>query len=70
MTTPRVTELPRRLEPVGPDTFLGAVVLEFPQPVARAGNVIALRPPDAIALQPPDAIARIRPRSPQSPHAA
>ena len=59
MTTPRVTELPRRLEPVGRDTFLGAVVLEFPQPVARAGNVIA--------LQPPDAIARIRPQSPQSP---
>jgi len=36
MTTPRVTELPRRMEPIGADTFLGqapqrpsAVVLQF-----------------------------------------
>lgn len=44
MTTPRVIELPRRLEAVGRDTFLG--VAEGSQqttPVARIGNVVALR---------------------------
>jgi hypothetical protein len=44
MTTPRVTELPRRLEPVGGDTFLAgdepaprplAVVLPFRAPTGR-----------------------------------
>ena len=44
MTTPRVTELPRRLEPVGGDTFLAgceaaprplAVVLAFRAPAGR-----------------------------------
>jgi hypothetical protein len=44
MTTPRVTELPRRLEPVGGDTFLAgyeaaprplAVVLPFRAPARR-----------------------------------
>ena len=62
MTTPRVTELPRRLESVGRDTFLDAVVLDFPQPPARAANVVALRPPSAIA--------RLRPPAPQPPAAA
>jgi hypothetical protein len=46
MTSPRVIELPRRLEPVSPDTFLGGVVLEFPPPTRRS-NVVALRPGDA-----------------------
>ncbi len=46
MTSPRVTELPRRLEPVSPDTFLGGDVLEFTPPTCRA-NVVALRPGDA-----------------------
>ena len=50
MTSPRVTELPRRLEPVSPDTFLGGVVLEFPPPPARGANVVALRAGDARAL--------------------
>ena len=45
MTTPRVIELPRRLEAVGRDTFLG-VADGSPEiaPVARIGNVVALRP--------------------------
>jgi hypothetical protein len=45
MTSPRVIELPRRMEPVSPDTFLGGVVLEFAPPARRA-NVFALRPGD------------------------
>ncbi len=43
MTSPRVIELPRRLEPVGPDTFLGGVVLDFAPPV-RGADVVALHP--------------------------
>jgi hypothetical protein len=53
MTTPRVTELPRRLEPVVRDTFIGAPAL-----AVRAHNVIALRPLDApVALRPPAPLA-------------
>lgn len=40
MTTPRVVELPRRLEPTSADTFLGAERAEEP-PLAE---VIVLRP--------------------------
>ncbi len=47
MTTPHVTELPRRLEPAGHDTFLGAPRLALAPPVA-ADNVVALRPHSAI----------------------
>jgi hypothetical protein len=46
MTSPRVIELPRRLEPVSPDTFLGGLVLEFTPPTRRS-NVVALRLGDA-----------------------
>ena len=46
MTSPRVIELPRRLEPVSPDTFIGGTVLAFAPP-ARRSNVVALRPGDA-----------------------
>jgi hypothetical protein len=53
MTTPRVTELPRRLEPVVRDTFLAA-----PARAVAAHNVIALRRPDApVALRPPAPLA-------------
>jgi hypothetical protein len=45
MTSPRVIELPRRMEPVSPDTFLGGVVLEFTPPTRRS-NVVALHPGD------------------------
>jgi hypothetical protein len=62
MTTPRVTELPRRLEPVDRDTFVSAVVLDFPRPAARATNVVALRSAGAVA--------RLRPRAPQPPPVA
>ena len=48
MTSPRVIELPRRLEPVSPDTFLG-VVLAFPPPVRGAG-VVTQRPRAARGL--------------------
>lgn len=49
MTSPRVVELPRRLEPVGPDPFLGADVPAL-APAARAATVVALRPGDAGVL--------------------
>ena len=48
MTTPRVTELPRRLEPVGRDTFLGAAGGSSSTAPA-AGAVVALRPRRALA---------------------
>jgi hypothetical protein len=44
MTSPRVVELPRRLEPVGRDTFLGAAEAHAPRAVSHVGNVVALRP--------------------------
>jgi hypothetical protein len=43
MTTPRVVELPRRLEPISRDTFLGAGEAEAPLAV-----VVALRPRGAL----------------------
>jgi hypothetical protein len=52
MTSPRVIELPRRLEPVGRDTFLGAAEVEAFPPVSYVGNVVALRSRDALAGQP------------------
>lgn len=56
MTSPRVIELPRRLEPVSPDTFLGGVVLAFPPPI-RSADVVTLRPGDARGLHWPPASA-------------
>jgi len=53
MTSPRVIELPRRLEPVGRDTFLGAPANDTPHTVAYVGNVVALRPRDALGLRAP-----------------
>ena len=44
MTSPRVIELPRRLEPVARDTFLGASEIGAPRAVSYLGNVVALRP--------------------------
>ena len=44
MTTPRVTELPRRLEPIGGDTFLGGCE---PDPRPRMAVVVQLPPRDA-----------------------
>ena len=46
MTSPRVTELPRRLEPVGRDTFLAGCETQRVRPVSYVGNVVALRPRD------------------------
>lgn len=53
MTSPRVIELPRRLEPVGRDTFLGGPAVDAPHRVAYVGNVVALRPRDALGLRRP-----------------
>jgi hypothetical protein len=53
MTTPRVTELPRRLEPSSPDTFLGA----------RADAVS----PVACDMRPLAAVVQLRPRDPLAP---
>jgi hypothetical protein len=46
MTSPHVTELPRRLEPVSRDTFLGGIE---PRPRAELAQVVALRPRDPMA---------------------
>ena len=51
MTTPHVTELPRRLEPVARDTFLAALVLGIVAPPVAA-EVVALRPQSAAASVP------------------
>jgi hypothetical protein len=51
MTSPRVIELPRRLEPVARDTFLGAVETGAPRAVSYLGNVVALRPRDVRGLR-------------------
>jgi hypothetical protein len=59
MTSPRVVELPRRLEPVGRDTFLRASAAGPPRPVSHLGNVVELRPRDALGLR--------RPPAPQPP---
>lgn len=55
MTTPRVIELPRRLEPISRDTFLGAG--EGEPPTAREHDaplavVVAIRPQDARVMRP------------------
>jgi hypothetical protein len=56
MTSPRVIELPRRLEPVARDTFLGAVETGAPpRAVSYLGNVVALRPRDGRGLRRPPA---------------
>lgn len=52
MITPRVVELPRRLEPISRDTFLGAGEVDVPLAV-----VVALRPRDARGMRRP---ARVR----------
>jgi len=64
MTSPRVTELPRRLEPVARDTFLGAVEVDAPRPVSHVGNVVALRPRAARRT------SASRPPAPRRPPAA
>jgi hypothetical protein len=46
MTSPRVVELPRRLEPVSRDTFLSGDV-HVPRSDTRIAPVIALRRRDA-----------------------
>jgi hypothetical protein len=46
MTSPRVVELPRRLEPVSRDTFLSGDV-GAPRSAARLAPVVPLRPRDA-----------------------
>jgi hypothetical protein len=52
MTTPRVVELPRRLEPISRDTFLGAGDVAAPLAV-----VVALHPRGALGTRrPPRAI--------------
>jgi hypothetical protein len=51
MTSPRVVELPRRLEPVAPDTFLSPVDADAPRLVSYLGNVVALRPRDELAMR-------------------
>lgn len=53
MTSPRVIELPRSLEPVGRDTFLGGAESDASRSVAYVGNVVALRPRDALGLRRP-----------------
>ena len=53
MTSPRVTELPRRLEPAGRDTFLTAAEADASSSVAYVGNVVALRPRDALGRRRP-----------------
>jgi hypothetical protein len=58
MTSPRVIELPRRLEPVGRDTFLGGPAVDAGRPVAYVKNVVALRPRDALGLHRPAAQPR------------
>jgi hypothetical protein len=73
MTTPRVTELPRHLEPICSDTFLGS--REDDSPVSRkltiardpraAGVVVPLRPRDPLASGRP---AKRRSRSRRPPH--
>jgi hypothetical protein len=53
MTTPRVTELPRRLEPSSPDTFLGT----------RAAPAA----PAACDTRPLATVVQLRPRDPLAP---
>jgi len=51
MTSPRVVELPRRLEPVSRDTFLSDA--DAPRHDAHVAPVISLRPRDARGLRRP-----------------
>jgi hypothetical protein len=65
MTTPRVTELPRRLEPSGADTFLGGSSTKPPSRDARPlATVLPLRPRDPLASR---RLARAR-RGPRPTH--
>jgi hypothetical protein len=77
MTSPRVIELPRRLEPVGRDTFLGPTEADAPRDDRGMGTVVVLRPRDdhrmgtVVALRPRDARGlRGRDRRPTPPAAA
>ena len=61
MTSPHVTELPRKLEPTGRDTFAAGVVIEFAPAAERAGNARPMRRPQAAppdGRPPPDAAAQ------------
>lgn len=68
MISPRVIELPRRLEPVSRDTFLGAAEAEAPRHLAYVGNVVALRRRDGEG--PGRGRGGDRPGSPGTPAAA
>jgi hypothetical protein len=60
MTTPRVIEMPRRLEPISADTFLGGCVSDAPPP-APAPAVCEARPLAAVVqLRPRDPLATRR----------
>lgn len=48
MLSPLVHELPRALEPVGKDTFLGEFGRTATSATVRLNNVVALRPRDAL----------------------
>jgi hypothetical protein len=53
MTTPRVVELPRRLEPISRDTFLATGEIDVPLAV-----VVTLRPRDARGMRRPTMVRR------------
>jgi hypothetical protein len=65
MTTPRVTELPRHLEPICADTFLGAREDDSPAPrklsIARESRPLAV----VLPLRPRDPLDPSRPAKPR-----
>jgi hypothetical protein len=61
MTTPRVTELPRRLEPIGNDTFLGGCEVD----AGPLASVLPLRPRDPLAVRRSARARRGGPRPPR-----
>ncbi len=62
MTSPRVIELPRRLEPVVRDTFLAGADAAAPRAVSHLHNVVDLASRDPRGLR--------RPPQPPAPAAA
>lgn len=50
MISPHIIELPRRIEPVSRDTFLGGIEAS---PSGELAQVVALRPRDRIASRRP-----------------
>jgi hypothetical protein len=57
MTTPRVIEMPRRLEPISADTFLGGCASDVPPSAAPAA-------PPVCESRPLAAVVQLRPRDP------